>query len=89
MDRRKQCQQKREHFAAVCREYLEKSFIVRIHSAQDMVMHLKAWEKDSPEVALARHGPIKHIASALVFTSTEAIEPQFAEIIRDIDSELR
>jgi len=54
MERRKQCQQEREHFAAVCREYLEKSFTVRIHTAQDRVMHLKAREKDSPEVALAR-----------------------------------
>ena len=117
MDRRKQCQQEREHFAAVCREYLEKSFTVRIHTAQDRVMHLKAREKDSPEVALARqraendltdlermknerlaglerlsiarHGPIKHIASALVFTSDEAIEPQLTEITKEIDPELR
>ena len=117
MDRRKQCQQEREHFAAVCREYLEKSFTVRIHTAQDRVMHLRAREKDSPEVALARqraendltdlermknerlaglerlsiarHGPIKHIASALVFTSAEAIEPQLEEITKEIDPELR
>ncbi|MBL7204907.1 MAG: hypothetical protein ISS63_11340 [Desulfobacteraceae bacterium] len=45
MDRRKQCQQEREHFAGVCREYLEKSFTVRIHSAQDRVMNLKARKK--------------------------------------------
>lgn len=117
MDRRKQCQQEREHFATVCREYLEKSFTVRIHTAQDRVMHLKAREKDSPEVALARqraendltdlermkderlaslsrlsiarHGPIKHIASALAFTSGEAIEPQVMELEREIDPELR
>jgi len=117
MDRRKQCQQEREHFTTVCREYLEKSFTVRIHAAQDRVMHLKAREKDSPEVALARqraendltdlermkderltgldrlsiarHGPIKPIASALVFTSVEAIEPQLAEVARKIDPELR
>ena len=117
MDRRKQCQQEREHFAAVCREYLEKSFTVRIHTAQDRVMHLKAREKDSPEVALARqraendltdlermknerlaglsrlsiarHGPIKHIASALVFSSDEAIETQLMEVAREIDPETR
>jgi hypothetical protein len=117
MDRRKKCQQEREHFAAVCQEYLEKSFTVRIHTAQDRVMHLKAREKDSPELALARqraendltdlermknerlaglerlsiarHGPIKHIASALVFTSDEAVEPQLAEITREIDPKLR
>jgi len=117
MDRRKQCQQEREHFTTVCREYLEKSFTVRIHAAQDRVMHLKAREKDFPEVALARqraendltdlermkderltgldrlsiarHGPIKHIASALVFTSVEAIGPQLAEVARKIDPELR
>jgi len=117
MDRRKQCQQEREYFAAVCREYLERSFTVRIHTAQDRVMHLKAREKDSPEVALARkraendlkdlermkderlaglerlsiarHGPIKHIASALVFTSAEAIEHQLEEITKEIDPELR
>jgi SNF2 family DNA or RNA helicase len=128
MDKRKQCQQEREHFTTVCREYLEKSFTVRIHAAQDRVMHLKAREKDSPEVALARqraendltdlkrmkderltgldrlsiarHGPIKHIASALVFTpacakrsaagrSVEVIEPQLMEVAREIDPELR
>jgi len=117
MDRRKQCQQEREHFASVCQEYLERSFTVRIHAAQDRVMHLKAREKDSPEVALARqraendltdlerikkerlaglgrlsiarHGPIKHIASALVLTSAEAIEPQLMEVAREVDPETR
>ncbi|MCU0822895.1 MAG: hypothetical protein MUC95_10575 [Spirochaetes bacterium] len=38
MDRRKACQKEREHFATICREYLEKSFTVRIRAAQDRVM---------------------------------------------------
>ena len=38
MQRRQQCQQEREHFATVCRDYLEKSFTVRIRAAQDRVM---------------------------------------------------
>jgi len=117
MDRRNECQEEREHFAKVCREYLEKSFAVRIRSAQDRVMALRAREQEAPEVGLARqraeneladlermkkerlagldrlgiarHGPVRHIASALVFSSVDSMEPQLAAVAREIDPETR
>ena len=39
---RKRCQSERQHFARVCREYLEKSFKARIDRAQDRAMLLAA-----------------------------------------------
>ncbi|HEX9910056.1 MAG TPA: helicase-related protein, partial [Desulfatiglandales bacterium] len=54
MDQRKRCQEEREHFASICREYLEKSFTVRIRAAQDRVMDLRSRETEFPEVTLAR-----------------------------------
>ena len=53
-ERRQTCQEDRLHFVQVCREYLEKSFEARKRAAQDRVMGLRAREKASPEVALAR-----------------------------------
>jgi SNF2 family DNA or RNA helicase len=113
MERRAQSQKEREHFAKVCREYLEKSFTVRIHSAQDRVMALRGREKDAPEVALARqraendladlermkkerlagldrlsiarHGPVRHIASAFVLPSADIREPSLIEAVEEID----
>lgn len=115
MDRRMGCQKEREHFATVCREYLEKSFTVRIKAAQDRVMKLRAREQESPEVSLARqraendlvdlervkgerltglnrltiarHGPVRHIASAFVLPSIESTEPQLMALAQEVDPE--
>ncbi|MGE4057010.1 MAG: DEAD/DEAH box helicase, partial [Vicinamibacterales bacterium] len=54
LDARLRCQQEREHFASVCRDYLTRSFDARIRKAQERVMELMARERESPEVALAR-----------------------------------
>jgi hypothetical protein len=51
---RSRCQQEREHFAKVCRDYLMESFKARIYRAQDRVMLLRAREREAPEIALAR-----------------------------------
>ncbi|MEW6667885.1 MAG: helicase-related protein [Thermodesulfobacteriota bacterium] len=108
MDRRKSCQKEREHFASTCREYLEKSFTVRIRAAQDRVMDLRSRESMFPEITLARqraendladiermkrerleglgrlsiarHGPIKYVASALVMPTDGEAESEFTEI---------
>jgi hypothetical protein len=117
MDCRKRTQHERERFASVCREYLEKSFTVMIRAARDKVMTLKARERESPEVSLARqraendladlertkeerlagiekltiarHGPVRHIASAFVLTSVESAEPQLIALAEEIDPEIK
>jgi hypothetical protein len=53
-EQRARCQEERLQFVQVCREYLERSFTARTRAAQDRVMALKARERESPEVALAR-----------------------------------
>lgn len=117
MQRRQQCQQEREHFARVCRDYLEKSFTVRIRAAQDRVMALRAKEREAPETALARqraendladlqrlqrerlagldrliiarHGPVRHLASALVLPVMASQEPELASLAAELDPETR
>lgn len=59
---RTRAQRDREHFALVCREYLLKSFEVRVKRAQERVMDLMARERDSPEVALARQRAEQELA---------------------------
>jgi hypothetical protein len=114
---RSRCQQEREHFATVCREYLEKSFDARIRKAQERVMSLMARERESPEMALARQsaerdladlertrterltgldrlslartGPVRHVATAMVLTSAQDIEAQLGAFARETDVELR
>jgi superfamily II DNA or RNA helicase len=108
MARRKDCQKEREHFASICREYLEKSFTVRIRAAQDRVMDLRSRESMFPEATLARqraendladiermkrerleglgrlsiarHGPIKHVASAIVFPTDGEADSEFMDL---------
>jgi hypothetical protein len=115
MHRRKESQKDRERFAAVCRDYLQKSFAVRIRAAQDRVMALRAREQESPEVSLARqraendladlenmkkerlsgierlgiarHGPVRHVASAVVFPSAESGEAELVELANEVDPE--
>lgn len=116
MEKRQNCQKEREHFASVCRDYLEKSFSVRIRAARDRVFALKAREHESPEfsmarqraendladlerikkerlagldrLTIARHGPVRHIASALIFPAGSPIEPELHAWVEEIDLEL-
>ncbi len=114
---RSRCQQGREHFATVCREYLVKSFDARIRKAQERVMSLMARERESPEMALARQraeqdlaelertrtdrlagldrlsiartGPVRHVATAIVLTPDQNIEAQLRAFARETDAGLR
>ena len=116
-ERRAQCQQERQHFVQVCRDYLQQSFDARVRAAQDRVMNLKAREMREPEVAIARqraendladltrtrierlaglerltlakHGPVRHVATALVLPSTRSVEEQIGVALADLDPEVR
>lgn len=91
---RARCQEERQHFARICREYLERSFEARIKRAQERAMSLMAEASTKPEFKLAadearkyveelerqrkerlnglgrleiaRTGPVRHIATAVV-----------------------
>jgi superfamily II DNA or RNA helicase len=116
-ERRTQCQQERQHFVQVCRDYLQQSFDARVRAAQDRVMNLKAREMREPDVAIARqraendladltrtrierlaglerltlakHGPVRHVATALVLPSTRSVEEQIGAALDDLDPEVR
>jgi len=116
-ERRAQCQQERQHFVQVCRDYLQQSFDARVRAAQDRVMNLRAREMREPEVAIARqraendladltrtrierlaglerltlakHGPVRHVATALVLPSTRSVEEQIGVALADLDPEVR
>ena len=116
-ERRTQCQQERQHFVQVCRDYLQQSFDARVRAAQDRVMNLKAREMREPDVAIARqraendladltrtrierlaglerltlakHGPVRHVATALVLPSTRSVEEQIGAALDDLDPEIR
>jgi superfamily II DNA or RNA helicase len=115
--RRGECQQERQHFIQVCRDYLQQSFSARVRAAQDRVMNLKAREMREPEVAIARqraendladlertrterlaglqrltlakHGPLRHVATALVLPTTRSVEEQIGAVFDDLDPEVR
>jgi len=114
MEVRARCQEDRQHFVQVCRDYLLRSFDARIRATQDRVMKLRKREADSPEVALARqraendladlkrtrkerleglerlklarHGPVRHVATALVFPPGADLAIELAE---ELDPEIR
>lgn len=114
MEVRGRCQKERQHFVAVCRDYLERSFDAGVRAAQDRVMNLRAREATAPEVAiarqraendladlertrrermeglerlnLARHGLVRHVATAIVVPPGAEIAAQLAE---DVDPEVR
>lgn len=116
-ERRAQCQQERQHFIQVCRDYLQQSFDARVRAAQDRVMNLKAREMREPDVAIARqraendladltrtraerlaglerlgiakHGPVRHVATALVLPSSRSVEEQIGAALDELDPELR
>jgi hypothetical protein len=116
-ERRSQCQQERQHFVQVCRDYLQQSFDARVRAAQDRVMNLRAREIRDPDVGIARqraendladltrtrierlaglqrltlakHGPVRHVATALVLGGTRSVEEQIGSALDDLDPEIR
>ena len=58
---RARCQSERQHFAQVCREYLEKSFKARIDRAQERAMLLAAEAVTKPEFKLAADEARKYV----------------------------
>jgi superfamily II DNA or RNA helicase len=58
---RARCQKERQHFARVCREYLEKSFKARIDRAQERAMLLAAEVFSKPEYKLPADEARKYV----------------------------
>lgn len=58
---RARCQSERQHFARVCREYLEKSFKARIDRAQERAMLLAAEVFSKPEYKLPADEARKYV----------------------------
>lgn len=58
---RARCQSERQHFARVCREYLEKSFKARIDRAQERAMLLAAEAVTKPEYKLPSDEARKYV----------------------------
>lgn len=113
LDRRADCQNERENYAAICRDYLEKSFTARINRTQERVMELMVREREKPEVkrarenmenkldelkrskedrlsglsklSIARPGPVRHIASAIVLSPGADVTEQLAAFADEPD----
>jgi len=58
---RARCQSERQHFARVCREYLEKSFKARVDRAQERYMRLAVEAISKPEYKLAADEALKYV----------------------------
>jgi superfamily II DNA or RNA helicase len=58
---RARCQEERQHFARICREYLERSFDARIRRAQERAMELLAEASAKPEFKLAADEARKYV----------------------------
>jgi hypothetical protein len=114
---RARCQHEREQFAAICRDYLVKSFKARIDKAQERAMLLGAQASTSSDyqrayeeackvvddlertrterlagldrLALARTGPVRHVATALVLPPDATIEAQLEGFALETDAALR
>jgi len=114
---RARCQKERQHFAQVCREYLERSFRVRINRAQERAMRLAAEAASKPEFKLAadearkqvedlerakaermdglkrleiaRTGPVRHLATAIVFSPDADTAAQLADLADELDPNVR
>jgi SNF2 family DNA or RNA helicase len=116
LDVRAKCQEERRRFAAICEDYLRRSFEARIRAAQDRAMALRAREAaGESEVALARQrveddladlqrardermaglsrlaiartGPVRHIATAVVLPPGADSWPAEAADVSDPESE--
>ncbi len=58
---RARCQEERQHFARICREYLERSFDARIKRAQERAMLLAAEATTKPEYKLSADEARKYV----------------------------
>jgi hypothetical protein len=114
---RARCQEERQHFARICREYLERSFDARIKRAQERAMLLAAEATAKPEYKLpadearkqvdelqrareerldglnrlgvARTGPVRHVATAIVLAAGADTESQLADLADELDPNVR
>ncbi|AHB89087.1 helicase Snf2/Rad54 family [Thermosynechococcus sp. NK55a] len=114
---RARCQEERQRFARICREYLERSFDVRIKRAQERAMLLAAEATTKPEYKLsadearkyveelqrqrrerlsglgrleiARTGPVRHVATAIVLAAGADTETQLADLADELDPNVR
>jgi superfamily II DNA or RNA helicase len=114
---RARCQEERQHFARICREYLQRSFDVRIKRAQERAMLLAAEATTKPEYKLsadearkqvdelqrareerlagldrleiARTGPVRHVATAIVLAPDADTESQLADLADELDPNIR
>ena len=114
---RARCQQERQRFAQICREYLERSFDARIKRAQERAMALMAEASARPEFKLAadearkyveeldrqrqerlngldrleiaRTGPVRHLATAVVLVPDAEAEARFADLADELDPDIR
>jgi superfamily II DNA or RNA helicase len=114
---RQRCQQERQQFAAVVRDYLERSFKARIQKAQERYMTLMGEMGNRPEYKLAadesrryledlertkkqrlagldrlqiaRTGPVRHLATAVVLTVEGDVAAQLGTLGREPDVDLR
>ena len=117
LDCRARCQKERQHFARICREYLERSFDARIKRAQERAMSLLAEASAKPEFKLAadearkyvdelqrqreerlsglgrlevaRTGPVRHLATAIVLAPGADTEAQLADLADELDPNIR
>jgi len=117
LERRQGCQQERQQFAAIVRDYLERSFAARIKKAQERYMNLMAELGIHPEYRLAtdeakrylddlertkrerlagldrlqiaRTGPVRHLATALVLMPEADVAAQIGTLGREPDADLR
>lgn len=116
LEARQRCQQERQQFSTVVRDYLERSFRARINKAQEHCMSLLAFERQ-PEYKLpideakrhladlertkkerlagldrlqiARTGPVRHLATAVVLTAEGDMATQLGALAREGDADLR
>jgi hypothetical protein len=114
---RQRCQQERQQFAAIVRDYLERSFTARIKKAQERYMNLMGEVGTHPEYRLAadeakrylddlertkrerlsgldrlqiaRTGPVRYLATALVLTPEADVAAQLGTLGREPDAYLR
>lgn len=117
LEARQRCQQERQQFSAVIRDYLERSFKARISKAQNTYMGLMGRLSDNPEYKLAadeakkhlddlertkkerlasldrlqiaRTGPVRHLATAVVLTAEGDMAAQLGALAREGDADLR
>jgi superfamily II DNA or RNA helicase len=117
LDCRARCQEERQRFARICREYLVRSFDARIKRAQERAMLLAAEATTKPEYKLsadearkyveelqrqreerlsglgrleiARTGPVRHVATAIVLAPGADTETQLADLADELDPNVR